>query len=146
MNTTGTSMDATSKRWLVALAIAFLAGVAALTHSFMKAFSAAEQSDTNLQPAVTDRTEEVHTFSQPAWIHPQEFHAAEEHQAATSPSVSDGSEATPCKKNETVREEMVHKQAECLRSLVKQNKLPAAYGHLTLDQIDDMEKKGIVIE
>jgi hypothetical protein len=41
---------------------------------------------------------------------------------------------------------MVHHQAEDLRSMVKQNKLPAGYGHLTLEQIDEMEKNGIVIE
>jgi hypothetical protein len=41
---------------------------------------------------------------------------------------------------------MVHHQAEDLRSMVKQNKLPEALGHITLEEIDEMEKNGVVIE
>ncbi|HUI08171.1 MAG TPA: hypothetical protein VL486_14315 [Verrucomicrobiae bacterium] len=146
MSETGLPMDAASKRWLVALAIVLVIAVVALTRSFINAFSPAAQNNVAGQPGATHGQGEVRTISQPEWIHPQEFRAVEEQHAATGPLMSDSREATTSKQNETVREEMVHKQAECLRTLVNQNKLPAAYGHLTLDRIDEMEKKGIVIE
>jgi len=147
INMTVLPMDTASRRWLIALAIAFFVAAAMLTHSFMNAFSAPERGDAKVQPVGADRPEEIHTVSQPEWIHPQEFQGVEQRHAPTDDAItSDSRDTTTREKSETLREKMVHKQAESLRSLVKQNKLPAAYGHLTLDQIDDMEKKGIVIE
>ena len=59
---------------------------------------------------------------------------------------SDNKDRTVRKKDDAAIKEVVHHQAEYLRSLVKQNKLPDAYGHLTLEQIDEMEKNSILIE
>ncbi len=146
MSTTVSSVDATSKRWLVALAVAFLAAVAVLIYSFISAFSAPEKSDAKTQPAVTDKPGEVRIVHQPEWSRPQAFHAVEEPPATTSPLPSADSDATKPKQDEAAREQMVHQQAEYLRSLVKQNKLPKAYGHLTVEKVDEMEKKGIVIQ
>ena len=146
MSTTGKTMDAASKRWLAALAIAFLAAVAVLTHSFINVLSPPERSDAKTRQVVTDRPEEAHALHQLEWSRPQEFHAVEAQHATTSPFASNDSDAAKRKKDEAVREEMVHQQAESLRSLVKQNKLPEGYGHLTVEQIDEMEKKGIVIQ
>jgi hypothetical protein len=30
--------------------------------------------------------------------------------------------------------------------MIKKDKLPEAYGHLTLEQVDEMEKQGVLIE
>ena len=137
------SIDATSKRWLTVLALAIVASVAILAYSFLKALSPLEEKSVKTQQPATDQAQEVPTGDQEAWNHPQQFQAVQEQPTVTSFPPSD---AEVRKKKEAARVAMVHHQAEDLRSMVKQNKLPAGYGHLTLEQIDEMEKNGIVIE
>lgn len=139
------SIDATSKRWLTVLALAIVASVAILAHSFLKALSPLDEKSVKTQQPATDEAKEVRTDSPEAWNHSQQFQTVQEQPATTSfPSRDSGTEAR--KKSEAARQAMVHHQAEYLRSMVKQNTLPGGYGHLTLEQIDEMEKNGIVIE
>jgi type IV secretory pathway VirB10-like protein len=137
------SIDASSKRWLTVLALAIVASVGILAYSFLKAVAPLEKKSMETQQPATDHAQEVRTGDQEALNHPQPFQAAQEQPTVTSfpPSV-----AEMRKTKEAARMAMVHRQAEDLRSMVKQNKLPAGYGHLTLEQIDEMEKNGIVIE
>lgn len=137
------SIDATSKRWLTLLALAIVASVAILTRSFLKALSPLDEKSVKTQQPATDEAREVRTDSPEAWNHPQQFQAVQEQPTVTSFPSSD---AEVRKKKEAARAAMAHHQAEDLRSMVKQNKLPEAFGQLTLEQIDEMEKNGIVIE
>jgi hypothetical protein len=45
-----------------------------------------------------------------------------------------------------VRQKVVHEQAEYLRNLISQGKLPDTTGNLTKEQVDEMERKGITLE
>lgn len=137
------SLDASSKRWLTVLALAIVASVAILAYSFLKTPSPLEEKIVETQQPATDQAQKVRTGDQGTWNHPQQFRAVQEQPTVTSFPPSD---AEVRKKKEATRVAMVHNQAEQLRALVKQDKLPEAFGHLTLEQIDEMEKQGIVIE
>jgi hypothetical protein len=50
------------------------------------------------------------------------------------------------KDDPAVGQSMDHVQMENLRRMVRENKLPKAFGRLTLDQIDEMEKDGTLIQ
>ena len=145
MSTPSSSIDATSKRWLTVLAVAILASVVILTRSFLNVLSPPQEKSAEAQQPASDQMKQVHVNDQEAWSRPQHFQAVQEQPAATSfPSTA--SDAGMRKKNEAAAKEMVHKQAEQLRAMVRQNKLPDAYGHLTLEQIDEMEKEGVTIQ
>lgn len=133
------SIDATSKRWLAALALAILASVVILTRSFINALSPPPEKIVAAQPPALNETKAVRTSGQEGWGRPQELQR-------TSPFPSANSDATVRKKDEAIHKELVHKQAETLRSMIKQDKLPDAYGHLTLEEVDEMEKNGETIQ
>ena len=140
------SIDAASRRWLAVLALVFLASAAFLAHSFIKALSLpGEDGATARQPA-RESAGEAPIRSEPVWILPQEARTVDDRQTTTNVFSSDNKDRTVRKKDDAAIKEVVHHQAEYLRSLVKQNKLPDAYGHLTLEQIDEMEKNSILIE
>ena len=145
MGAPASSLDATSKCWLAALALAILISTVILTRSFINAFSPSEDKSTEAQQSAQDSTKEVTVTTQPEWTTLQQSQPGDRQRVDMGSPFKDSDSPKP-KNNATVRKEMVHKQAEQLRAMVKQNKLPDVYGHLTIEQIDQMEKKGIMIE
>jgi len=147
MSLTTTFLDTAAKRWLAVLAAACLASMAVLAHSFTKALSPAEENSVAVQKPATATPDVVLTHSEPAWSSPQQTAATEDHEAVVRVSPFDGKNKLLTKKDEMAAQQAeVHRQADYLRSLIAAGKLPAGYGHLTKEQVDDMEKKGITIE
>jgi hypothetical protein len=145
MGAPSSSLDTTSKCWLAALALAILISTVILTRSFINAFSPPEDKSIETQQSAQDSTKKVTVAAQPEWITLQQSHPGDRQRADMGSPFNDSDFPKP-KNDAAVRKEMVHKQAEQLRAMVKQNKLPEVYGHLTMEQIDEMEKKGIMIE
>ena len=68
-------------------------------------------------------------------------------EAAIRVSPFDSRDKLLTKKDEMVaQQKMVHFQAEYLRTLIAKGKLPAGLGHLTKEQVDEMEKNGETIQ
>lgn len=145
MSPASSSLDATSKRLLAALALALVISVVILTRSFINVLSPPEQTSPQTQQSVQAPTKTVSSVAEPQWISPQQSRSSAEQPADKESPFKDGDFGAP-KNDAAVRKEMVHMQAENLRAMVKQNKLPEAFGHLTTEQIDEMEKNGIIIE
>jgi hypothetical protein len=146
MRSSASSMDVTSKRWLVVLALVFLGSTAFLGQAFIKALSSPSEDNVAVQPPSHESSREAFAKSEPTWIVPPEIRALDERQTAAGVISTDIKEKPVRKRDEAAAKEAVRSQAEYLRTLVKQNKLPDAYGHLTLEQIDEMEKSNILIE
>ena len=141
------SLDTTSKRWLAALAASCVASMALLAHSFMNTLSPAEENNATAQKPATVTTDGARTHSEPAWTSPQQIAATENHEEAIRVSPFDGKNKLLTKTDKLAAQQAeVHRQAEYLRGLIAAGKLPAGYGHLTKEQVDDMEKKGITIQ
>ena len=145
------SLDTDSKRWLAVLAAACLVSVAMLAHSFMKALSPAEENSAAVQKPATAATNEARTRSEPAWTSPQQIAATENHEEAIRVSPFDGKNKLLTKKDEVAAQQAaqqaeVHREADYLRKLIAAGKLPVGYGHLTKEQVDEMEKNGETIQ
>ena len=65
---------------------------------------------------------------------------------ASSPSEVINAAARQTLSPSMVSQSMVHVQMENLRRMVRDDKLPQAFGRLTLEQIDKMEKEGALIQ
>ena len=146
MNVTARSFDTASKCWLAVLATAFLASVAILAHSFIKASSPPAESSATVQQPASEGTKEVRTPNKPDWSFPAPRPVVKGQRitAGTDPFRSPDSD-TAKRQKDAAAKQLVHRQAEALRTMVKQDKLPEGLGNLTLEQIDEMEKKGEAI-
>lgn len=140
------SMDASSKRWLAALGAVVLVSISILTRSFFSALFPSNQEPV-AAPARTPAREAV-TRTEPAWNTTTPSRSTENPQEATpkvSPFAAQDAAAAAAKAHELSAQEAVHRQAEYLRNLISQGKLPEGFGKLTKEQVDEMEKKGITI-
>ena len=147
----GWSLDTDSKRWLTVLAAACLVSIIMLTHSFMNALSPAEENSATVQKPATAATTEARTRSEPAWTSPQQIAATENHEETIRVSPFDGKNKLLTKTDKVAAQQAaqqaeVHRQADYLRSLIAAGKLPAGLGHLTKEQVDEMEKNGETIQ
>jgi hypothetical protein len=140
-------LDTSSKRWLAVLAAVFLASAAILAHSFLNASSATAENTITVEPKAARATEEPAARAEPAWDSLQATHEVEYKQP-------DGSRASPfaaldvkeARDNPVVIQARVHQQAEYLRKQIADGTLPKSLGNLTKEQVDEMEKKGVMIE
>jgi hypothetical protein len=138
------SMDASSKRWLIVLGAAVLVSIIILTHSFINAlFSSKEET-----VAVSVRSEEAVARTEPDWNSTQAGHVPQTMTTRPDPFAAKyAAEAKAAAANDpVVHQQAVHQQAEHLRNLISQGKLPQGLGNLTKEQVDEMEKKGLLIE
>lgn len=136
-------LDTASKRWLAVLAAACLVSMAVLMHSFFNALSPQDEHAVTAQPPARVETQLVRPGIEPARNSPQASGASQEDQVAPAARISpfEAQDATA----QAYREE-VHKQAEYLRKIMVNGKLPACFGSLTKEQVDEMQKKGITIQ
>jgi hypothetical protein len=145
MSATTRSLDATSKRWLVVLAAVSLASVAFLTHLFVKVLSPEEENVAATQQPASEAPEQTPVRTEPSWMNPRQVGRVEDSQAARQDSPFDKQIATP-KSRDEAQKEIAHQQADYLRKLIANGKLPAGLGNLTKEDVDEMEKKGIIIQ
>ena len=145
MSTISWSLDTPAKRWLALLAVAFVVSVGVLVHSFLDALSPHEQIAVTVQRSAPEATEEVRTRSEPAWNSPQPVETVKQSSVADRVSPFDNQKPPPTKRDPVVYQKMVHHQAEYLRTLIANGKLPPGFGHLTKERIDEMEKNGEMI-
>ena len=138
------SLDTSAKRWLALLAGVFLLSVAVLVHSFLNALPPQEQIVV-AQPPAAAAPKPVHVRNEPSWDSSQPVGQVEQSQVVDRVSPFDSQKPPPAKRDPAVYQEMVHHQADYLRTLIADGKLPARFGHLTKEQIDEMEKNGEMI-
>jgi hypothetical protein len=147
MNAIPNTTDDGSKRWLKVLAVAAAASVIFLTYSFVRALSPAQPSVVAPQKPTPAPTEEAVTRTEPDWNGAAAAQVAEGTQAPVSrPDPFAAQNAAAAKNDPVVFRKAVHQQAEYLRKLIAEGKLPGGYGNLTKEQVDEMEKKGLLIE
>ena len=115
-------------------------------HSFLNVLSPPEKTVVAQQP-VAEVREPVHVRSEPVWNSPPQLGATEETPAPpvrVSPFAAQ--DAARVSNDPIAARNRVHLQAEYLRKLIADGKVPKALGNLTKEQVDEMEKKGILIE
>ena len=132
------SLDTTAKRWLAVLAVAVLGSVAVLAHAFYQAMTPAEASPASTQPPTRPATGEVRTKAEPTWDAPKQT-------AITEPVAERVSPFAARDADKAANEQTVHTQAEYFRKLIAENKVPSGLGNLTKEQVDDMERRGIMV-
>jgi hypothetical protein len=147
MRLTTAFLNTDSKRWLAVLAVACLASMAALAHSFMNTASSVEENNAAVQQSATVVADEAQTRSEPAWNSAPQVAAAENHETDVRVSPFEGKGRLLTKTDELAeRQKKVHFQAEYLRTLIAEGKVPAGLGHLTKEQVDEMERNGEMIQ
>jgi len=137
------SMDTSSKRWLTILAVTAAASVIFVAYSFVKALSPPEPSVAAPQKPTPAPTEEAVTRSEPDWNAAQVVPGSQA--AATRVDPFATQYAAAAKNDPVAAQQAVHREAEYFRTLISQGKLPECYGKLTKEQVDQMEKKGVMI-
>ena len=138
-------LDTSAKRWLALLMGALVLSVAVLVHSFLKALSPQEPIVV-AQPPAAAVPEAVHVRAEPSWDGAQPVSKVEQSQVvADRASPFDSQKPPPPKRDPVIYQEMVHHQADYLRTMIANGKLPASFGHLTKEQVDEMEKNGEMI-
>jgi hypothetical protein len=141
------SMDADSKRWLTVLAVTAATSVVFMTYAFVKKLSPAEQSVVAPEKSTRAPAGEAATRSEPDWNAANASPGGQNSLAATTQADPFATQDAAAAKNDpAVFHQAVHQQAEYLRKLISEGKLPGGYGNLTKDQVDEMEKKGLLIE
>jgi hypothetical protein len=121
--------------------------MALLAHSFMNTLSPAEENNATAQKPATVTTDGARTHSEPAWTSPQQIAATENHEEAIRVSPFDGKNKLLTKTDKLAAQQAeVHRQADYLRGLIAAGKLPAGLGHLTKEQVDEMERMGTTIQ
>jgi hypothetical protein len=147
MSAISSSVDAGSKRWLVVLGVAVLVSIVILAHSFLNALFPSKEE--TVAVSVPVRTEQAVTRSEPDWNSARVGAGQVPQAIATKPdpfAAKYAAEAKAATAHDPVaHQQAVHQQAEYFRALISQGKLPECYGKLTKEQVDQMEKKGVMI-
>ncbi len=143
MNAIPRSIDTSSKRWLTILAVTVAASVIFVAYSFVKALSPPEPAVVAPQKPTPAPTEEAVTRSEPDWNAAQVVPGSQA--AATHVDPFAAQYAAAAKNDPVAAQQAVHREAEYFRTLISQGKLPECYGKLTKEQVDQMEKKGVMI-
>jgi hypothetical protein len=139
------SMDDGAKRWLAFLAVMGVASVILTVYAFVKTLSPPEPSVVAPEKPTLAPIETTVTRSEPDWNATQ---AGQRTQAATATTRADpfaAQDAAAARNDPVAAQQAVHREAEYLRNLISQGKLPGAYGNLTKEQVDQMEKNGLMI-
>ena len=142
MSAISSSVDAGSKRWLVVLGVAVLVSIVILAHSFLNALFPSKEE--TVAVSVPVRTEQAVTRSEPDWNSARVGAGQVPQAIATKPDPFAAKYAAEAKAA-TAHDPVAHQQAEYFRALISQGKLPECYGKLTKEQVDQMEKNGVMI-
>jgi hypothetical protein len=138
--------DTTTKRWLAVLAAAVLLSGAVMAHSLIGAFfPASEEPTVTVELPARVVTQPVVSRAEPVWN--------ENSKPSTDASV-DGQTVPPVRTSPFAAEEnekqqaqqALQTQAKYFQQVMVNGKLPASLGSLTKEQVDDLQKKGLIIE
>jgi len=143
MNAIPRSIDTGSKRWLTILAVTVAASVVFVAYSFVQTLAPPEPSVVAPQKPTPAPTEKAVTSSEPDWNAAPVAPCSQA--AATHADPFAAQYAAAAAHDPVVHQRDVHRQAEYLRNLISQGKLPQGLGSLTKEQVDEMEQKGITI-
>lgn len=141
-----TFLDTASKRWLAGLGAVFLATVVMLARAFFSAAFPSAETAITAEPRAPHPTEQVTARAEPTWESLQVNHEAEQKQPDSRVSPFAAQDAAEARDNPVIIQQRVHQQAEYLRKQIANGTLPESLGHLTKEQVDEMEKKGLMIE
>jgi len=136
-------MNDDSKRWLAILAVTAVASVIFVAYSFIQTLSPPVPTVVAPQKPTPAPTGEAVTRSEPNWNTAQVVPGSQA--AATHADPFAAQYAAAAAHDPVVHQRDVHRQAEYLRNLISQGKLPQGLGSLTKEQVDEMEQKGIII-
>lgn len=150
MSAISSSVDTDSKRWLTVLGVAAAIAVIFLAYSFVTQLSPPDQSVTAPPKPAATHAEEAVARAEPDWASATAGHTAGDLLANTTKpdpfAAKYAAEAKAAAAHDPVaRQQDVHRQTEYLRNLISQGKLPECFGHLTKEQVDEMERKGVTI-
>jgi|GEM_PF-2350985 len=140
------SLDASSKRWLTVFVLAVVVTIGVLAHSFFSAL--APPKEIAAQPIQSPPVRAVGTRTssqQPAWDNVQRT-ALTRRPNNTPPTSPAERHATNAWVTPTNWDGMVHMQSEYLRKMSAASEDPGGVNRLTPDQIDEMEKNGLLIQ
>jgi hypothetical protein len=143
MSTMTRTPETTSKWWLIGLAAAVLVSLAVLAHSFLSTFSPTEEHIEKVQRPASEATRSVVTRTEPAWDGAQSAGGIAENQLAPAKRTS------PFEAEENTEQQAraaLQTQAKYFQKVMVNGKLPASLGSLTKEQVDDLQKKGLIIE
>ena len=117
--------------------------MAFLAHSFINTLSPPEEGVVVAEPQASEVTEQVRPRREVQWNNLPQFREHQDRQAGDQVSSFDSQDDAAKKQ---ARQEVVHRQADELRKLIASGNLPEAYGNLTKEQVDEMEKEGVTIQ
>ncbi|MGO9246700.1 MAG: hypothetical protein ACLPT4_00755 [Verrucomicrobiia bacterium] len=148
MNAISRSVDTSSKRWLTVLAVTAGASVVFVAYSFVRTLSPTGPSVVAPQKPTPTPTEEAPPRSEPDWNAAQVVPGSQAAATRVDPFAAQYAAAAKAATahDPVARQQDVHRQAEYLRNLVSQGKLPEGLGNLTKQQVDEMEQRGITIQ
>lgn len=146
MNAVSRSIDAGSKRWLAVLAATVAASVIFMVYSVIQTLSPSRP--TVVAPQKPASAGEPATRTEPDWNAAHAGQGLEVPAAREDPfAAQEAAAAKAAAAHDPVaRQQDVHRQAEYLRGLISQGKLPSCFGKLTKEQVDQMEKNGLTIQ
>jgi len=141
MNEFETPPQENNKNLLVVLGLALVFALTMLGYVVYRMLYAAEERSVAIETDSPAQVERTVTQTQSQWTPPPAPPSNLQRKAAP---VDDDPAALPINKEARDRQ-IVHQQAETLRQMIRENRLPRSYGNLTLERVDEMEKKGICI-
>ncbi len=144
MNAIPQSIDTGSKRWLTILAVAAAASIVVVAYSFVQTLAPPEPSVVAPQKPTPAPTGEAVTSSEPDWNAAPVGPGSQA--AATRVDPFAAQYAAAAAHDPVVHQREVHRQADYLRNLISQGKLPEGFGNLTKAQVDQMEQRGVTIQ
>jgi hypothetical protein len=153
MNAIPSSIDKESKRWLLVLVATVAASVIFVVCSFLKILSPQPSLVAAPKPA-RPPVQQPAPRTEPDWNALQAAGASQPAQASLTVAAQQdpfaaryAADAKAAAAHDPVaHEKAVHHQADYLRDLISQGQLPKGFGNLTKEQVDEMEKKRVLIE
>jgi hypothetical protein len=145
MKSIWTSLDASSKRWLVLFALATISTVGVLVHSFFSAVAPPNGFVGRPQRSPSVRAVETRASSLPARNSEQQNRSTGYPNKVVTTAPNERP-APPVWVKPSNWAEMVHTEAEYLRKRSAESQDPGGIDRLTPERIDEMEKKGVIIE
>ena len=142
VSTTSTSLDASSKRLVVAFAVAVVVTIGVIAHSFLSVLAPPKEAVESQPPVTASKTR---VSSQPTWSSPPQNGSTVDPNNMF-PTPSSNRNQTAAAVPPTNWGGMVRMQAEDLRKKVANSGEPEDAKRRSLKQIDEMEQKGLIIQ
>jgi hypothetical protein len=143
VSATSSSLDASSKWWLMVFAVAAVVTIVVLARSFFSALAPPQEVVNKLQQSPPVRT--VHAISQPVWDAGQQSRSTG-YSDNIPPSPPSERKAGAAWVTPTNWAGIVHTQAEYLRKQAEESKDPSDVKRMALERIDEMEKRGVLVQ